>query len=401
MEQVPSASEHAAIERWNRRALLASKPAVHVPLTDDQLELMASQSGLYGVRKAAAAYAREVLAASTAPAQSTDDARAAVDFYAANPSAALVDFQKRFAPAQSCGDAEQAAYSAPFTTDVPHCCGDPDTCNDPCEQISWTSAQLDALLEDADRLGKYKGFVSRTLFDCARVIREFRAAITGEKQAEQEADGPCCKGMAPSDDCWQECGGTKKRPSRAASTQAGLLDEQIIDEWVKRRFSDIPERHNPCKETIASEQADVPLRAAVESMVCMLENGEWAEHASTYKAPGDKLAARLEAAITDLHNELSGDSEQADEAATDAFARLVAFHAEQLDSNPYCYFELAYTRSTAWMAWITDRPAQGEPGTAAYAKSRKVIVRGQGDTPTEACQDALNALNAARAKDSK
>jgi hypothetical protein len=95
-----------------------------------------------------------------------------------------------------------------------------------------------------------------------------------------------------------------------------------------------------------------------------------------------------------------GDAEQADEAMTDAFARLVAFHAEQLDSNPYCYFELAYTRSTAWMAWITDRPAQGEPGTAAHAKSRKVIVRGQGDTPTEACQDALNALNAAR-KDSK
>lgn len=94
-------------------------------------------------------------------------------------------------------------------------------------------------------------------------------------------------------------------------------------------------------------------------------------------------------------------AEEADEAVTDAFAGLVAFHAEQLDSNPYCYFELAYTRSTAWMAWITDRPAQGEPGTAAYAKSRKVIVRGQGDTPTEACQDALNALNAARAKDSK
>lgn len=94
-------------------------------------------------------------------------------------------------------------------------------------------------------------------------------------------------------------------------------------------------------------------------------------------------------------------SEQADEAVTDAFAGLVAFHAEQLDSNPYCYFELAYTRSTAWMAWITDRPAQGEPGTATYAKSRKVIVRGQGDTPTEACQDALNALNTTRAKDSK
>ena len=25
-----------------------------------------------------------------------------------------------------------APYSAPFTTDVPQCCGDPETCNDPC-----------------------------------------------------------------------------------------------------------------------------------------------------------------------------------------------------------------------------------------------------------------------------
>lgn len=97
---------------------------------------------------------------------------------------------------------------------------------------------------------------------------------------------------------------------------------------------------------------------------------------------------------------VAAQSAQTERALTDDFARLVAFHAEQLNSNPYCYFELAYTRSTAWMAWITDRPAQGEPGTAAHAKSRKVIVRGQGDTPTEACQDALNALNAAR-KDSK
>jgi hypothetical protein len=84
----------------------------------------------------------------------------------------------------------------------------------------------------------------------------------------------------------------------------------------------------------------------------------------------------------------------AGEVQADSCARLVAFHAAQLDSNPYCYFELAYTRQTDWMAWITDRPAQGEPGTAAYAKSRKVIVRGQGPTAQEACADALAALAA-------
>jgi hypothetical protein len=69
--------ETAEQEKAALRALLASKPACPVPLTDDQLELMASQSGLYGVRKAAAAYAREVLAASTAPAQSCGDAEQA------------------------------------------------------------------------------------------------------------------------------------------------------------------------------------------------------------------------------------------------------------------------------------------------------------------------------------
>jgi hypothetical protein len=78
----------------------------------------------------------------------------------------------------------------------------------------------------------------------------------------------------------------------------------------------------------------------------------------------------------------------------DAFDSLVAFHAEQLEANPYCYFELAYTRQTAWMAWITDRPAKGEPGTAEHAKSRKLIARGQGETPFAACADALAALAA-------
>jgi len=49
--------------------------------------------------------------------------------------------------------------------------------------------------------------------------------------------------------------------------------------------------------------ARIPFREAVENMVIMLEEREWAEHVSTFKAPGDPLAARLESAITDLHNE--------------------------------------------------------------------------------------------------
>jgi len=75
-----------------------------------------------------------------------------------------------------------------------------------------------------------------------------------------------------------------------------------------------------------------------------------------------------------------------------AIDELVAAHAAMLEDDPYTYFELAYTRHTGWMAWITDRPGSGEPGTAEFAKSRKVIVRGSGDTPEEACQDALDCL---------
>lgn len=79
----------------------------------------------------------------------------------------------------------------------------------------------------------------------------------------------------------------------------------------------------------------------------------------------------------------------------DPIRELLAVHQKLIDDgNDYAYFELARTRQTDWMAWITDKPARGEPGTAEYARSRRVIVRGQGDTPEEACRDALAALSA-------
>lgn len=77
----------------------------------------------------------------------------------------------------------------------------------------------------------------------------------------------------------------------------------------------------------------------------------------------------------------------------DPIRGLIAHHSQVIeDGENYAYFELSYTRRTGWMAWITDRPATGEPGTAAYAASRKLIARGQGDTADEACADALRAL---------
>jgi hypothetical protein len=48
-------------------------------------------------------------------------------------------------------------------------------------------------------------------------------------------------------------------------------------------------------------------RTAIEEMVVMLENGEWAEHVAETIAGGDELASRLEAAITELHNDIGED----------------------------------------------------------------------------------------------
>lgn len=86
---------------------------------------------------------------------------------------------------------------------------------------------------------------------------------------------------------------------------------------------------------------------------------------------------------------------EAGEASPDPIRQLLMQHATLIEEgNDSAYFELAYTRQTGWMAWITDKPAKGEPGTAEYAKSRKVIARGQGDSPDEACADALLAAAA-------
>ena len=67
-------------------------------------------------------------------------------------------------------------------------------------------------------------------------------------------------------------------------------------------------------------------------------------------------------------------------------SKIMAIHAEMLESNPYCYFELGYTRQTEWMVWICSNACEQDP-------NRKVLLRGQGFTPEEACVDALNNFN--------
>lgn len=53
----------------------------------------------------------------------------------------------------------------------------------------WTNEHLDCLTEDAIRLGRYPGFVGRTLFDCANAIQSLRApnASPSDDAAKRDA----------------------------------------------------------------------------------------------------------------------------------------------------------------------------------------------------------------------
>lgn len=62
--------------------------------------------------------------------------------------------------------------------------------------------------------------------------------------------------------------------------------------------------------------------------------------------------------------------------------KVMSIHKEMLESNPYCYFELAYSRTTDWMIWVCSKALKNDP-------NRKVLLRGQGLTPEEAAKNAL------------
>ncbi|MBJ9954378.1 hypothetical protein I5735_15205 [Acinetobacter baumannii] len=67
-------------------------------------------------------------------------------------------------------------------------------------------------------------------------------------------------------------------------------------------------------------------------------------------------------------------------------SKVMAIHTEMLQTNHYCYFELAFTRYTDWMVWICSNQREQDP-------NRKVLLRGQGSTPEEACADALESYD--------
>ena len=85
-------------------------------------------------------------------------------------------------------------------------------------------------------------------------------------------------------------------------------------------------------------------------------------------------------------------SEATSSSDAEQFAKFFAMHAAELERNPYAYCELAYTRTTGWMAWITDKPLCGP----VVSPDRKVLASGQGDTPAEAARAAINAAIATK-----
>ncbi len=76
------------------------------------------------------------------------------------------------------------------------------------------------------------------------------------------------------------------------------------------------------------------------------------------------------------------------QSAQDPLRALITQHAALLEQNEHAYFELCYHRATGWMAWITDKPMCMPPIVNA---DRKVLARGQGETPDQACADAARA----------
>jgi hypothetical protein len=86
-----------------------------------------------------------------------------------------------------------------------------------------------------------------------------------------------------------------------AEGAAMLRKKYAADYEVRELF----ERTSQSAVVLDDERA--AFRTAIEEMVVMLENGEWAEHVAETIVGGDELASRLEAAITELHNDIGED----------------------------------------------------------------------------------------------
>jgi hypothetical protein len=111
-----------------------------------------------------------------------------------------------------------APYSAPFTTDVPQCCGDPSTCDDPCQHNDAPSIEQDERGAFA-AIHEFLGIATKRLYptpdkpnsDWAKLraavdalaLLEARAASTSANVASKPAEVADCPHAAPHRYCYQ------------------------------------------------------------------------------------------------------------------------------------------------------------------------------------------------------
>lgn len=72
------------------------------------------------------------------------------------------------------------------------------------------------------------------------------------------------------------------------------------------------------------------------------------------------------------------------DSMTSKLQQIIDMHSALLADNPYCYFELAYTRTTEWMVWLCTDARENNP-------ARKILAKGQGSTPEEAADAAIES----------
>lgn len=119
---------------------------------------------------------------------------------------------------------------------------------------------------------------------------------------------------------------------------------------------------------IASTLAITTMKKNPEQAADMLE-----EAVETAKAAGkDRATAK----------HLPGREKKARQPQMTPLERLTQIHGELLLKNAHCYFELAYSRKTEWMAWICSNHRDEDP-------NRTIIAMGQGWTQDEACKAAI------------
>lgn len=204
----------------------------------------------------------------------------------------------------------------------------------------------------------------RECSDCSHI------GINDESETDAACNSCSWSGPSPFEDHCPEC--NRDGTMTGACPKCGGRYKQLAYTEISIA-QPLPVAANPIQFTAVPERkipSDFPrLDMQSAAMVCI----GWNDcRDAVIKAQGEPVAANPD--------------------SRDALRELIARHASLLESNAYCYFELAYTRATEWMAFICDRPAQGVIGTADYGKNRKILAQGQGSTPEDACAAAIAAM---------